>query len=460
MLNSKKLIVCLVFLLLFFALAGCSGNDGEKDSKEAEKTAAQTDESSEESGKENTVNETKELQFTNVEERMQLKLDDAKYSGDSYDEEKVLQILEKLPEDLTAEEYYYQMLSLIGEDYRSYYKFFNNVDTSFQGASAKPGEAKAPDSVKQKKQVNVSILFDSSGSMGATINGETKMQLAKKAVETFAGGLPESANVSLTVYGHKGTGADSDKKLSCSSIKQIYRLGKYKEKSFEKALDSFSPAGWTPLAGALELAKKNLEEQSGKNAENIIYVVSDGVETCGGNPVKAAKKLNRSDMKAIVNIIGFDVDDKGQHQLKQVAEAGEGKYSTVRTEQELNKFFEKETTELINEWYDWESKNVNKYYDSESERVNELYDMEDNMVNLAYDEETRFKNLTYEMEDRIDIDGFEIREIAEDIAYDLREYARNTAYEYREEIRNKAYKHRENVRDKAYEEREDLRDKE
>ena len=65
-----------------------------------------------------------------------------------------------------------------------------------------------------------------------------------------------------------------------------------------------------------------------ENVENIIYVVSDGIETCGGDPVKAAQAAAISGYRAIVNIIGFDVDNAGQRALKKVAKAGGGKYTT------------------------------------------------------------------------------------------------------------------------------------
>ena len=81
--------------------------------------------------------------------------------------------------------------------------------------------------------------------------------------------------------------------------------------------------------------------------ENIIYVVSDGIETCGGDPVKAAKELHQSEIQAIVNIIGFDVDNAGQRALKKVAEAGGGKYTTVNTGEDLRKHLEEEYERLL-----------------------------------------------------------------------------------------------------------------
>jgi Ca-activated chloride channel homolog len=81
-----------------------------------------------------------------------------------------------------------------------------------------------------------------------------------------------------------------------------------------------------PLAASIAAAEKDLQ---GKEGNNVVYIVSDGIETCDGNPVEAAKKLHESNIKAEVNIIGFDVDNKGQQQLKAVAEAGGGEFQSV-----------------------------------------------------------------------------------------------------------------------------------
>lgn len=58
--------------------------------------------------------------------------------------------------------------------------------------------------------------------------------------------------------------------------------------------------------------------------------ISDGIETCDGDPIKAVSKLRNHQIDATVNIIGFDVDDEGQQQLKEIAEAGGGEYDTVK----------------------------------------------------------------------------------------------------------------------------------
>ncbi len=450
--KTNKLFILPAMLL---CLAGCSAADDNTQQKD--ETATESPSAAEESAAENRTVDTASLQFSTVEERLQLDLSNAPYSGEQYEKDAMMEKLAAVDESHSAEDIYLEMLALAGEDYREFDKFISNVDTSFESASAQPGEMNEQGST-DPQQVNIAVLFDSSGSMAADIGGTSKIQSAKEAVSSFVSGLPESANVSLTVYGHKGTDKAADKELSCEAIEEVYELGEFYEQQFTDALESFSPAGWTPLASALASAQNLFDDQASGESENLIYVVSDGMETCNGNPVKQAEQLNQSGAKAIVNIIGFDVENDGQKQLKDVADAGDGTYSTVRNEQELKAFFEKETTRIINEWYQWESENLNKVYKSETERINELYNQETEFINETYDEETRFKELSYELEKAAEIDGAAVRKLISATAIDMRQFARSTSTDLRKELRSGGNEHREETRDKAQEEREELRE--
>lgn len=188
---------------------------------------------------------------------------------------------------------------------------------------------------EQSDKVNVALLLDASGSMKSNVPGGNKMQLAKSSLSNFAQNLPEKTNVSLTVLGHKGTGSDKDKKLSCGSVETVYPLNSYDKNKFSSALNKFNASGWTPLASAIQKAEKQLLAASDEHTKNFIYVVSDGIETCSGNPVQAAKDAKASNMNIQINIIGFDVDNEADRQLKEVAKAGGGEYTSVRTKQQL-----------------------------------------------------------------------------------------------------------------------------
>lgn len=232
---------------------------------------------------------------------------------------------------------------------------------------------------KGPKKVNVAILLDASGSMKANVPGGNKMQLAKTSLKNFSESLPANTNVSLSVFGHKGTGDDKDKKLSCSSVESVYPLKSYNKTVFSKALNKFNASGWTPLASAIEKAKTELLQASDVQTKSYIYVVSDGVETCGGNPVKAAKDAKNSNMDIQINIIGFDVDSKADQQLKEVAKAGGGEYTSVKNKQQLDNEITKSWKESMGKttWRFWvvgKSNNINWDSVRMSQELGKLFD--------------------------------------------------------------------------------------
>lgn len=74
---------------------------------------------------------------------------------------------------------------------------------------------KSPDvaeKIANTEQYNVEIVLDASGSMANYMGEKTRMDLAKESIQDFAETLPDDVNLSLRVYGHEGTGSDSDKK--------------------------------------------------------------------------------------------------------------------------------------------------------------------------------------------------------------------------------------------------------
>ena len=292
----------------------------------------------------------------------------ASMRGTNTDWVKVKEELDGIPKDATGSQILKKLYELAAEDYTPYFEFYETFDPSNIDVSPGPGGLKSL-KLPEQKSVNIMILVDSSGSMAGKVDGGMKMDLAKNAVREFAEQMPEGANVSLVAYGHKGSNQSKDKAISCKGIEEVYPLGAYDEGQFNRALGKFKPVGYTPLADSLKYAQKKLSNQ--KNAENIVYVVSDGIETCGGDPVKAAKELNRSSIKAVVNIIGFDLNDEGQRQLKAVADAGGGKYSSVDSKVELNKYFEEERRRLYNAWSAWAREHYNNAADVARKKINE-----------------------------------------------------------------------------------------
>lgn len=344
--NTKWLMI--IGLLLLGIVAGCSEDD-----KEAVAEKAPAEESDKEAPAEPVEAEEfniPEAAVHNVEEMIKEKGKYIPNKMTDQQKEDLYKELEEAPAGMTGEEAYSLAVSLLAADVEEAATIIDEVDPVIKINSATPeDEIDIPDT----ETVNVAILLDASGSMAGEVNGGQKMELAKSAIQKYASDLPEGANIMLRVYGHEGTGTDADKAMSCASNEVVYDLGNYDGQQFADSLEQFNPAGWTPLAGAIEAAEADLKEQKGDNVRNVVYVVSDGIETCDGDPVAAAASLNKSDIQAEVNIIGFDVDNEGQKQLEAVAKAGNGQYKSVYSESELNEYLEQEYSRLYWEWLAW-----------------------------------------------------------------------------------------------------------
>lgn len=274
-----------------------------------------------------------------------------------------------LPNEATSEqlEQYFKFLYSIVA-----YDFPDPQDTIKKWEFGSYGDPDLPDSrFHFKDNYNIEVLLDGSGSMGAYIGDKTMMQIAKESINDFLKNVPEEANVSFRVYGHKGTGSNEDKKLSCESIEQVYGYDSYDEKAFQKELDKIQPSGWTPLAKALKQAEAALKEFDTEQNTNLIYVVSDGVETCDGDPVQVAKSLSESNAKPIINIIGFNVDTDAQKQLKEMADVSGGIFATASDQEELEEEF-KRAEKVLEAWEEWKEDALG---DAESNRVNNNFDI-------------------------------------------------------------------------------------
>ncbi|WP_167569102.1 VWA domain-containing protein [Brevibacillus migulae] len=300
-----------------------------------------------------------------------------KLSGKPYEEnqEAIEKELDQFP-PLSAsnnEEYWNQLVYLFAEHHPH--------PSTVVWPDTKVGDPDIDGQFTLKENLNVEIVLDASGSMANKIGGTTMMEQAKLAIRQFAASLPKDANVALRVYGHKGTGSEKDKTLSCGSSELVYSFRPYNEKELSESLGKFKPAGWTPIARSLEGVKQDLAPYHNEKNTNIVYLVSDGVETCGGDPAKVAAELVESNISPIVNIIGFDVDSDGENQLKKIAESAKGTYVTVHNQDQLMKELNR-NEEMIEKWEKWKeeaidytNKSSSNYLDAFSKYISDMMDL-------------------------------------------------------------------------------------
>lgn len=181
----------------------------------------------------------------------------------------------------------------------------------------------------------VVVMIDGSGSMAGRIGGSTKLELARSAAAAFADALPSSVQSSLLVFGQQGDNSEAGKARSCSGLDVLSPMSRDRA-PLHAALARIRAVGWTPLGAGLERAEALLAASS-TPGDQVIYVVSDGVETCGADPVAIARRINGGRTRALVNIIGFDLPAGEAAALTAVARAGGGNFVNVSNRAELDR---------------------------------------------------------------------------------------------------------------------------
>lgn len=173
----------------------------------------------------------------------------------------------------------------------------------------------APAAATEQDQELLFIL-DASGSMWGRVADRTKIEIAREALTGVLMNLPSGTSVGLMAYGHHRKG-------DCRDIEFLIRPQAGTRNEVAAALMELIPRGKTPIADALSQAGEYLKKTE-KPA--TIVLVSDGIETCQGDPCRVAEALAASGVKLKIFVVGFDV---GRHELAQlecVARKGGGRF--------------------------------------------------------------------------------------------------------------------------------------
>jgi hypothetical protein len=171
-------------------------------------------------------------------------------------------------------------------------------------------------------QTNLAIVLDMSGSMWNYLGEAYRMDIAKQAIIDLSQQIPADVNVSLWVYGHRLP--QDDPAASCEDIEQVIALDVIDVTQFEAAVSQLTAIGYTPIAESLQRAAKTLPKTD--DQRNIIVLLSDGEETCGGDPCAVAEFLYGSHTNLSINTIGFAADEATRQQLQCIADVAGGEY--------------------------------------------------------------------------------------------------------------------------------------
>ncbi|WP_422370864.1 vWA domain-containing protein [Hoeflea sp.] len=169
------------------------------------------------------------------------------------------------------------------------------------------------------------FILDGSGSMWGQVDGTAKISTAKQALSGLVSDLGGATNVGVIAYGHRREG-------DCNDIETLLPVANHAPEAIGTVIGSITPRGKTPIAGALQSAAGAF---SGADRQANILLISDGLETCGGDPCAAAKALAEQGIKTRVHVVGFDLSEDENRALQCIAREGNGNYYTANTAEEF-----------------------------------------------------------------------------------------------------------------------------
>jgi hypothetical protein len=188
--------------------------------------------------------------------------------------------------------------------------------------------------------INVELILDSSGSMvEPTSTGETRIDAAKRVLNEVIDAIPddrgEQVNVGFRVFGHKGDNTDAGRPESCASTELRVPIQGVDKDALRAEVQTYEPVGWTPIALALQESEQDFPDDT-EDITNAIILVTDGLETCDGDPCAAAAQLNQGSKAVTVNVVGLGLEQDELAILQCIADNGGGTLVGAQNAAELS----------------------------------------------------------------------------------------------------------------------------
>jgi Mg-chelatase subunit ChlD len=218
------------------------------------------------------------------------------------------------------------------------------IEVSVVYSPAKPGDPPLPAAVLPAFE----LIFDSSDSMKELVDGQSKIEVARKVIGTLADGFPAHTQVGLRLYGHWGPWISrktdpegamvpwEDPRLNTDSdlVVPIGLVNAKQRAELKRWITWTKPRGKTPMVYSL-LQARNDFSGDWKGPRTVI-LVSDGLETCGGKLEDLAKAYDATGIEAVIHVVGFDIaGTEAEKQLRQIAKIGRGEYFGARNAKQL-----------------------------------------------------------------------------------------------------------------------------
>lgn len=165
------------------------------------------------------------------------------------------------------------------------------------------------------EEPEIVLIVDGSKSMDEPFPGaQTRMDMSRKSISNLVRGLPKPVDVALVEF------------TTCTNVRRDRFYSAPEREALIREVERLTPTGGTPLARSIERAGNIVSGQ----ADSTIVVVSDGEDTCNGDPCAAARAINREKPNVTINVIDIS-GGSGRSVLQCVAGSTGGKVLTPQS---------------------------------------------------------------------------------------------------------------------------------
>lgn len=143
------------------------------------------------------------------------------------------------------------------------------------------------------------LVFDASGSMAGTDMNAVRPHIAtvREALAAVLPAVTPRRHLGLMVYGPGSA-------YGCSNIQLRLKPGPNSATTILGEVDGVVPGGQTPLTAAVRGAAEELHY---RNEPAVVVLLTDGEETCGGDPCRMARELRAQARDLTIHVVGFKV---------------------------------------------------------------------------------------------------------------------------------------------------------
>jgi hypothetical protein len=164
----------------------------------------------------------------------------------------------------------------------------------------------------------VEIILDASGSMLQKIGAQRRIDIARQTLAKLTSTtIPAGTPFAMRVFGREVSSCQTDLYIPLGPLDGAAvgaRIAKLEAKNGAK----------TPIGASLAKVAEDLASVKG---ERLVVLLTDGEETCDGDPAAEIEKLQKAGLSVRVSIVGFAIDDqKLALTFRQWAKAGNGAF--------------------------------------------------------------------------------------------------------------------------------------